>query len=173
LIKKTEIETTIKLNEFQDPDTMVQEGNVAFLLALSRKEALYSALYEIRKAVSRANAQQSVDQILGDIAYFDKLIALYSDLASKKVRDNMDVVKGRLSKIRNAKEDHHSYLYGRHSEVETGVLEKQDIDVFAHKAADFRRQKQLLQDRLLEINVRTEIHLDDLTEGTLQSTGLL
>lgn len=172
LIKRTELDTEVKLNEFQSPETLVQDANVAFLQALSRKEALYSALYEIRKAVSRANAQNSVDQLLAEVAHLDKVIGIYSELASKKPRESMDVVKGRLDKMRNAKEDH-SYLYGRHNEITTSILEKLDLEAFARKVAEFKRNKQQLQDRLLEINVRTEITLDAMTEATLSTTGLL
>mgnify|MGYP003353755186 CR=1 FL=1 len=74
--------------------------------------------------------------------------------------------------MRNAKEDH-SYLYGRHSELTTSILEKVDIEAFARKVAEAKRNKQQLQDRLLEINVRTEITLDAMTEATLSTTGLL
>lgn len=170
-IKHTELVTEVKLNEFQSPETLISETNVKFLQALSKKEALYSALYEIRKAVSRANAQQSVDQLLADVAHLDKLIGIYSELAGKKTAESMDLVKGRLDKLRNAKEDH-SYLYGR-SEITTSVFSKDDVEAFARKLAEAKRNKQQLQDRLLEINVRTEIVLDAISEATLTNAGLL
>lgn len=171
MIKHTELTTEVKLNEFQNPEALISEANVQFLLALSKKDALYSALYEIRKAVSRANAQNSVDQILAEIAHLDKTIATYADLANKKPVESMELVKGRLDKIRNAKEDH-SYLYGRDG-VTTSILAKDDIDAFARKVTEAKRSKQQLQDRLLEINVRSEIALDAITEGTLTNVGLL
>lgn len=170
-IKQTELVTEVKLNEFQPPETLISETNVKFLQALSKKESLYSALYEIRKAVSRANAQNGVDQILADIAHLDKTVVMYGELAGKKPVESMDLVKGRLDKIRNAKEDH-SYLYGRDGVV-TSVLAKDDIDAFARKVAEAKRNKQQLQDRLLEVNVRTEITLDAITETTLVTLGLI
>jgi len=172
LIKHTDFTTEVKLNEFQSPETLIEQANVAFNQALSRKESLYSALYEIRKAVSRANAQNSVDQILAEVAHLDKSIAMYSELAGKKPTDSMEMLKGRLDKIRNAKEDSYSSLYGRH-ELATGIFQAVDIEAFGRKLTELKRNKQQLQDRLLEINVRTEIQLDAMTEATLATTGLL
>lgn len=171
LIKHTEFNTEVKLNEFQDPSALITEAHIKFLQDLGKKEELYGALYEIRKAVSRANAQNQVDQILAEIAKLDKAIAMYTDLANKKPAESMDLVKGRLEKIRNSKEDH-AYLYGRH-EVTSSIFNKDDIDAFARKVTEAKRNKQALQDRLLDINVRTEITLDAITEGALMNTGLL
>jgi len=171
LIKQITFETDATLNEFQDPTVKIQETHVKFLQDLSRKEALYSALYEIRKSVSRANAQNSVDQLLADIAQLDKGIAMYQELATKKPAEPIEVVKGRLDKIRGAKEDHYS-LYSRNS-VTSSVFAQADIDAFKLKLSELKRQKQTKQDRLLDINVRTEVTIDAVTEATLIGTGLL
>jgi hypothetical protein len=171
VIKHISFETEATLNEFQDPTAKLQETNVKFLQDLSKKEALYSALYEIRKAVSRVNALNSVDQLLADIAHLDKTIAMYTELSTKKAVEPIEVIKGRLDKIRGAKDDHYS-LYGRNN-VTSSVFEQADLDAFKVKLADLKRQKQNKQDRLLDINVRTEIALDAVTEATLITAGLL
>lgn len=170
-IKQIELDTDTKLNEFQDPEAKIQEANVAFLLGLTKKEALMKALYEIRKAVSRANATNSVDQLLAEIAYLDKVIVLYTGLAGKKEREDGRVIVGRLEKIRNTKEERYS-LYG-HNDVSTSVLAKDDIEAFTRRLAEFKRTKQQKQDKLLDLNVKVEIVLDPETEVTLTNAGLL
>jgi hypothetical protein len=171
VLKSIEFETTAKLNEFQDPESKISETHVGFLKALARKEELTAALYDIRKAVSRANAAAGVDQMLAEIAFFDKMIAMYQGLAKLNVRENPAVLAGRLDKIRNTKEERYS-LYGR-DELASSIFVQEDLDSFATKAADLKRRKTSMQDMLLEMNVSTEVQLNDTTISILSTVGLL
>jgi hypothetical protein len=75
-----------------------------------------------------------------------------------------------LDKIRNRKED--SY-YGRNEEVSTSIFTSQEIDNFKNVLAVSKKQKQKLQDELLELNVRTEITLSEQTVATLTKENIL
>jgi hypothetical protein len=53
------------------------------------------------------------------------------------------------------------------------VFEKQDIEDFKWTVADLKRQKQKLQDTLLELNVRTEIELSADAVQALDAVNIL
>ena len=171
ILKTVEFHTTAKLNEFEDPEAKLGQAHAEFVQALSRKEELTSALFDIRKAVGRANLAANVDQMLAEIAFLDKMISMYQGLAKLEVREAPAVLAGRLEKMRNSKEERYS-LYGR-DEINSSVFEQQDLDSFATKVAELKRTKVNLQDDLLEANVRTEIELNPVTAEVLKSVGLL
>ena len=53
------------------------------------------------------------------------------------------------------------------------MLTREDLDGFRRKVATAKKQKQKLQDEILELNVQTVIQLSSTAEATLQAEGLL
>jgi uncharacterized protein YdcH (DUF465 family) len=66
-----------------------------------------------------------------------------------------------------------SRLYGRFDTLDTGIFTKEEIEGFKRSVADLKRQKQKLQDTLLELNVRTEIELSAETAQALTNANVL
>ena len=81
------------------------------------------------------------------------------------------MVTGQLDKIRNRREEHR--MYGYENNVTTGVLQQQQIDSIAGIMRELKKQKQKLNDEVLELNVRTEIELTDDVEAVLVKEGIL
>lgn len=171
-VKSIALKTEISINEFQNHETELASALATLHVELARKDALTLALYEIRKAVSTANHQSGVDNRLADIAHVEKQIQTYTVLAGKELRENLDVIKGKLDKIRNRKEDARS-VYGFETTVATSVLQVEDIKGFKILVSMLKKSKQKLQDEVLELNVRTEIQLSDKSVQTLTQEGLL
>ena len=172
-IKAITLTTEVALNEFQHTETTVADTLIKFKSDLARRDSLVSALYEIRKAVGVANNSNGVNMRLADVAHLEKQIQSYSALASKEVRENWEVINGKLDKIRNRKDDSRSSLYGYNDTVSTSVLDAADIKAFKDLVAEAKKAKQKLQDEILELNVRSEIALSDRTTQTLTSERLL
>lgn len=173
VIKGIEFETSVNINEFQDPKTVIETAEAVFAKNMQRRDALYSALYELRKLVSKGNDVSEISQKLADVAFLEKQISFFSGLASKDVREADGVITGKLEKIRNRKDEGRASIYGYNDHVTASVLLQDDIDGFRKLVAHAKKQKQALQDQILEMNVRTEIPLSETTVKTLTDEGIL
>lgn len=158
-VKAIELTASIKLNEFQDAEVEIAKASLDLNANVARRVALTDVLYEVRKAVSRANAGAGISERLADVAQLEKDIQFFNGLAANSVREKAVVLEGKLSKIRNRKDEGRASLYGYGDEVSTSVLTRKELDAFKSKTAEAKKQKQKLQDELLELNVRTTITL--------------
>ena len=172
-IKGIKFDTEVKINEFQVAEDVIAKAREDFAVKQERHRGLLNSLYDIRKAVSQANSAQGVDIKLADVALMDKKIQYLSELAGKTVRDSVDVVAGKMEKLRNRKEDSRSLYYGHDVTVDTSIFTQEDITGFRTAVSLGKKAKQKLQDELLEINVRTEIELGTDTVTVLTTEGLL
>ena len=168
-VKNIDIVTDAKINEFQNGEVEIARVAAEFQANLARRTHLMDAMYQIRKAVSTANAGAGVDVKLADVAMLEKQVQFYNGLAGKKVRDEAAVVAGKLTRL--AEGDTKSRIYGYGDTVDTSVLTAEDIKSFRVKASTAKKAKQKLQDELLEINVRTEIEVANV--DFLTAEGLL
>ena len=172
-IKGIKFDTEVKINEFQVAEDELARVRVDFATKQDRHRNLLNSMYDIRKAVSQANSAQSVDIKLADVALIDKKIQVLSELAGKSVRDSVEVVAGKMEKLRNRKDDTRSLYYGHDATVDTSIFTQEDITGFRVAVSLGKKAKQKLQDELLEINVRTEIDLSDDVVAVLTAEGLL
>lgn len=171
VLKGMSFETSVQVNEFENFKEQIESVRNTFNANVYARSKLIDALYEIRKVVARANSKKGVDDMLANIARLEKDIQFFSGFASKGVCLADTVIEGKIEKIRGMKEE--SRLYGRHDTVDTTIFEKSDIDHFKWTVTDLKRQKQKIQDTLLEINVRTEVELSDETEAVLKAYNIL
>lgn len=172
LLKTIQVKSTIEVNEFQDVVATLQAANDAVMAADVRRSDLLMALYSIRATVGSANFQSGIGNRLSNLAYIDKRLAQLSNLVEEKSHLNdLNVINGQLEKIRNRREEHR--LYGYENSVTTGVLQKTQIDSIAGIMRELKKQKQKLNDEVLELNVRTEIELTDEVEAVLLKEGIL
>jgi hypothetical protein len=172
-IKSIKFDTEVKINEFQVAEDVIAKAREDFAAKQERHRGLLNSLYDIRKAVSQANAAQGVDLKLADVALMDKKIQYLTDLAGKTVRESVEVVAGKMDKLRNRKESTSSLYYGHDATVDTSIFTAEDIAGFRTAVSLGKKAKQKLQDELLDINVRTEIVLADDIAAMLTAEGLL
>jgi hypothetical protein len=173
LLKVIDFNTTVTITEFQDPNHLIDNAEKTFAANLTRRDNLLTALYEIRKMVSKGNEAAGISERLATVAHLEKQIQFFSGLASRPAKDDTVVIEGKLNKIRNRKEDSRASLYGRDDEVSTSILEKDELEGFRQLVAQSKKQKQHLQDEILEMNVRTEFSLTGDTVKTLQAEGII
>jgi hypothetical protein len=172
-IKSIDFETTVKINEFQDPETVIAEAEKVFATNMVKRDGLYHTLYEIRKAVSKANDTAGISQRLADVAHLDKQIVFFGSLATKPVREEAKIIAGKLDKIRNRKEESRASIYGYGDDVSTSILDKEEVEGFKKLTAVSKKNKQKIQDEILELNVKTEITISDKSVAVLQAEGLI
>jgi hypothetical protein len=174
-VKNIEVTVKVELNEFELPGVALTTANVKLIAADQRRTALTKALYTIRAQVGTANAECGINERLAKAAYVDKRIGQLTALvATDAVQDNMTVIQGKLDKIKNHEnENSRRSIYGYVDTVGTGVLTQAQVDGFKAEQLALKKDKQKLNDEVLELNVRTEIALSDETVAVLTSEGLV
>lgn len=173
LLKNIASVDAINLNEFEHAEAKITTAQAESLKAHQRQVNLVEALYDIRSNVAQANTTAGITELLTRVARLDKLISLNQKMAERGVRLSAEVIEGKLNKIRNSKDEGRSLVYDRYNEVSTGLATDADNQTYREVVAGYKREKQRLQDAILEANVRTEIGLDSLTENTLRTEGLI
>lgn len=173
-IKKIKIEHTVELNEFQDVAAELEKANTTLMANDARRQKLLLALYNIRGLVGTANASVGIDLSLAKAAFLDKRIGQLEELANVSVITDLSVINGKLDKLRNSKDESaRSRLYGYSDTVSTSVLSQDQITQTKAEINALKRQKQTINDEVLELNIKTEIPLSAEVVSTLLFEGLV
>lgn len=170
VLKQIDIKSEIALTEFHRPEDEIALAAAEARANIQRRGALNRALYGIRHRVALANHDAGINSYLTEVAELEKQIQFYTGLAGKEVRQSADVLAGKLRKIAESKSER---IYGYGDTVNTSVFTAEDIAGFKKTVSDFKKDKQQLQDSILELNVRTEIELSDETVNVLRAEGLV
>jgi uncharacterized protein YdcH (DUF465 family) len=170
-IKSIKIEITVNINEFQNPEAELQKANDRLFANDRRRHSLLLAYYNIRGLVGAANAQNGVDVNLTKAAFIDKRIAQLTEIANSEPYTDVEVLKGRLDKIKNS--EHKSRIYGYDDSLSTSVVAKEQIDQSRAEIQNLKKQKQKINDEVLEANIKTEIPLSEDVVATLTAEGLI
>ena len=172
-IRGIKIDTSIEINEFQNAQEELQRANDLLIVNDARRQKLLLALYNIRGLVGTANSNAGIDLALAKAAFIDKRITQLTELSTLSPVSDLAVVTGKLDKIRNRKEDSRASLYGRDDTVSTSVVSKTQIDQAKSEIQNLKKQKQKINDEVLELNIKTEVPLSDDVVATLTAEGLI
>jgi len=172
-IRGIKIVTAIEINEFQNVEAELEKANNVLIEADARRQKLLLALYNIRGLVGQANAASGIDTSLAKAAFIDKRVAQLEELANLNAITALDVIKGKIEKIKNRKDESRASLYGRDDTVSTSVVAQEQIDQAKAEIKNLKKQKQKINDEVLELNIKTEIPLSDDVVATLTAEGLL
>ena len=173
VIKSIKVELNVEINEFQTVEDVIAKTNNDLIEADGRRQKLTMALYNIRALIGTANAASGISTSLAKAAFIDKRIVQLEQLASAQVMTELEVIKGKLDKIRNDKGEGRRSLYGYNDTVSTSVLSKEQIEQAKNEVLNLKKQKQKLNDEILEFNVKTEIPLSEDTVATLTAEKLV
>ena len=173
-IKNIKIDLTVEINEFQSVEDVITKANSTLVENDGRRQKLTMALYNIRALVGTANIASGIDTALAKAAFIDKRIGQLEELAKATEITALDVIKGKLDKIRNDKsESTRSRIYGYSDTVTTGVLGLEQIAQAKAEVLSLKKQKQKINDEVLELNIKTEIPLTEDVVAVLQAEALI
>ena len=174
-INSVKVEQNVNVTEFTaDVEAVMSKGELEFHQAIERKDALNKALFQIRAAVGRANVESGINDVLADIQLIDAQIALKSTVASAPIRKDVSEINARIVKIKQAPNSDRLALYGdRYNNIESGVVSEATANAAKAELKMLKRDRQGLNDKLLQLNVNTLIQLSDPTKLTLQEEGLV
>ena len=173
-LKGIEIKTTLELNEFQDVVAELKKANDVLFTNDSRRQRLLLALYNIRGLVGAANASSGIDMKLATAAFIEKRIGQLDALSKLEAVTDLAVINGKLEKIKNDKsESSRRSLYGYNDTVSTTVVSQEQIAQVKTEIQNLKKQKQKLNDEILELNIKTEIPLSENVVKALSEEGLV
>jgi hypothetical protein len=176
-ISSSGVKDTLSVNEYTtNLDGVLEKAMADFATDVTRKVALNTALFNIRKSVAQANANNGVSDVLTDIELIDAKMAVYSNVATKEVAKSFSEINARIDKLKTVPADasRASAIYGdRYNNVETSVVEQGTIDGAKQIVKQLKREKQILQDKLLALNVNSMIGIDTVDEMVLKMEGIL
>lgn len=173
LLKAIKIELTIDVNEFENIEEVLNKSIERVYKTDSRREQITKALYQIREKVGTLNATSGISKLLSEAAYIDKRISQLEDCAKSNEMVNIEVLKGKIDKIKNLKDEAKSRLIGYGDTVTTPILNKEQIQEFKKHILNLKKDKQRINDMILELNVKTEFDLDKETVELLVAEDLI
>jgi uncharacterized protein YdcH (DUF465 family) len=174
-IKGIKVDLSVEINEFQSVEEVLTKANATLIENDGRRQQLTMALYNIRALVGTANTASGINTMLAKAAFIDKRVGQLEELSKSSEITSLDVIKGKLDKIRNDKGDNsrRSSIYGYSDTVSTSVLSKDQIAQAKAEVLNLKKQKQKLNDEILELNIKTEVPLSEDVVATLQAEKLV
>lgn len=174
MLKEITVKTSVDLTEFKDPVAEINAANLEFFAQDTKRNDLLMSIYSIRSLVGIQNAIAGVTARLTHIAYIDKRIAQLEHVVSgSKEMMDLDIIAGKLDKIRNRKEENTRSIYGHTDEVTTNILTAEQLNSIRGVLRDLRKQKANLNDEILELNIKSMIELTPDVEAVLTREGLI
>lgn len=168
-IKSISVSSTIDLNEFQNPIEEITAANSLLFENDRRRQALLFAMYNIRGLIGQANAVSNVDINLTKIAYIDKRVEMLTALITDEPMLAMNVIQGKIEKIKTSPVD----SYRSDQTVTTSVISAEQLLQIQTEIKSLKKQKQQLNDLILEINIKTEVPLTDEVVATLTKEEII
>lgn len=174
-ISQVNAKDNVTVTEFtSDVEGVISKAALEFRQSLEKKEALNKALFQIRAAVGRANVESGISDTLADIQLLDARIAVKNAFASATLKKDISEINARIVKLKQVQTSERMSLYGdRYNNVDTGVVSEVDVAAAKAELKALKRERQALNDKLLQLNVNTLIQLTDATKLTLQEEGLI
>jgi len=172
LLHHIEIRTTVDINEFEDPAEVIQTANDRLFANDARRQKLLLAFYNIRGLVGTANASSGIDVALTKSAFLEKRIVQLNSIADIQPIKSLDVIHGQVEKLKVVPESTRG-IFSRDNTVMTSVVSQSQIDQARKEIQNLKKQKQKLNDEILELNIKTEIPLSEDVVKTLTDEDIL
>lgn len=171
-LREVLVTTRVEVSEFVDVEQTVDKAINTFNTNESRRNKLLIALYNIRSLVGTANVNSTIDMKLATAAYIDKRLAQLQELVNQPVMQSYAEIKGKVAKAAALAPEARRFSYDSEG-VQVSIITAEHVAQFKKEIAALRKQKQKINDEILELNIKTEIELSDATVVLLQNEGIL
>lgn len=166
------LSTTVSVGRYDDPSVVIGEATAKFSAVLAQKSVLLNVLYSLRKKVATKSHEAGIPDILADIAFLEKYANLLKPLSQvSKFLPSVEVVAQQQADLKA--EAQNTARYGSRDSFEVSLIQSGWVENYTSDLSKLRKQKQNLSDRLLELNVRNEIELDENEEKVLKLYDLI
>jgi hypothetical protein len=174
-ISGVKVETNVSVDEFTpDYKSVITTAQESLVKAVRSKQLLIGSLYEIRGKVGAANAASGINEVLTQVELIDAQLAVVTPLANGTLGKELAEIEARLEKAKASPQvdSLRASMYGT-NKVETSVVTTAVVEDSKDLIKALKREKQSLQDKLLQLNVNTLITLSEETTGVLEEEGIL
>ncbi len=180
-INNIDIKTTHEFEGYLDTAVELKDQQDALEASVQREMDLTAILFNIRKQVGQVNATSGINDILCDVALVDRYIGIYQEITQVKHSANLDLIQSKLervmrensNKIYEFEDEWERVLYAALNRVSEPVVPAELLDQAQKELKEYKRKKRALQDKLLNLNIQTEIQLEDREVKILEEEGIL
>ena len=164
------VSTTASVSIYsENPIGDLVDQELAMLDAIALRASLMRALREIRSQTAMVNMTSGVHDLVTKASFIDKDIAFISGLATSVARSNDSVINGKMERAKAQDPAHYNFQ----EEVLLWVFSQESIESFTQALAVLKKEKVRIQDELLELNIKNNIHLSEDTVKVLTDAGLI
>jgi hypothetical protein len=161
----------VSISEFENVEVSLEEAYQKFLVNDKRRDALTAVFYDIRALVGAANATCGIDSMLTTMAYLDRRIQQITPFAMANERTSLTVLRGEQERI---KKSDSSYAWrDTQRNISSSLLTDVHIRAWVEELQRLKQQKQSLNDKVLDLNMRTQITLTDNMVALLKSEHIV
>jgi hypothetical protein len=163
----------VSVGKYDVPDVVIAEATDKLTETLAKKFDLIDVYYSIRQKVGAASAAAGIADLLTDLAKVERQTAFLKQLASTRTfAPKIEAVEKALADLREKKADGTSY-YRVAESVNVSLLSKEQVEGYAKAINGARKEKNKISDKLLHLNVSTEIELDEKEVSILNKYEIL
>ena len=170
------VRTRVTISEFEDPETVIHAARERNAENFVRWTCLNTVLFEIRKKVDHANRSSGISDTLAELVALEARISVLREMTQDSaLRTEPEILLKRFEKIREIPQDSGSYRYGGllNTEIETGIFTGEEIKGHKTEHQEAKQKKQDLKDKLLHLNLSTEIELSETDVAVLVKSGIV
>lgn len=165
---KNTINPTALVTVFSDkPTEIIEDKKKKYIENFSNMELLLQVGYEIRELISSKNNEVGISSLLTKKALVEEKISRYKNALSFQ-KDDM---KSFLNKISVYREKPDGYY--REEEFNFCFLDDDMSENFTKVLAELKKQQDMLDDQIAELNYSTKIILNDNTVKILKDNNIL
>lgn len=160
----------IQVGEFDNIAEVISVAGDQFSANFSARKSLWYIYYTLREAAAISNASVGISALLNEQVMLDRIITDLSEVNATSVVGNLSTLKAQQEKLQKRTD---TSSYRSFETITTGVLSSDLLASAKAEIASLKKRKQAINDKLLELNVQTQIELDAEAEEILKSHNIL
>jgi len=170
-IEAISIKTHVEITEFEDVAAVLQHANDTLFENDTRRQQLLLAYYNIESLMRTAEAGVGIDVLVAKSTFAENRIAQLVEIADIDPLVDINVIVGKLEKIRIKSKDDQDAV--SEEKVYTSVVSEEQIAQAKTEIQNLKKQKQSIDEEILELNMQTEVPLSEEVAECLQLEGIL
>lgn len=163
---------TAQVGKYDDAEKVIESAVGKFNLVFNYKHVLNGLLYVLRKKVASASQEVGISDLLTDMALVDRQVELLKPIATQSsFRPDIEQVKAHQADL--LKEQPATVYRAAVSTITVNIIDESAVQQAVAQLSVLRKQKVNISDKLLELNITTEIELSDEQEKILRDFDLI
>jgi hypothetical protein len=170
-IVNLQMSSTVRIDKFEPSwKAAVEKPKTKFLADIDTAKRLSIVLYSIRQKTQRASVTAGIGDILNEIQKNSKLMALEGAMTTATPMLSDTAIEARVADLSVPPVNQYQ---SKPDGFNICVITEAESNLAADNIAGYRKANRDLQDKLLTLNVNTEIELDAEAEKLLKELKLI